>query len=329
MGNGKYTVMSTMKNESPYILDWIAHHKVLGFDDIIVCSNDCTDPTDKILLRLQDLGFLTHHATKLKAGGIHRSALRQANRYDVMKDAEWVYITDADEYLNIHIEDGSVQALIEASGPNADVISVPWRLFGSAGIEKIEDTPVTEQFRLTEKPWDADTNPNAGAHQKSLYTNPHKYKRLGIHQPIHSEEHKADIKHVWPGGSDFFINGERTENPPSYEVAQVNHYAVRSMNSYMNKRARGRANHMENVLGAPYWFKHNINDMTDTSIDRYKPKVEKLVSELKSDPILADLHEQAVDWHQRKATSLMMDPELEPFVEELRSHPMHSARKSA
>jgi hypothetical protein len=36
-----------------------------------------------------------------------------------------------------------------------------------------------------------------------------------------------------------------------------------------------------------------------------------------------------VDWHQRKATSLMMDPELEPFVEELRSHPMHSARKSA
>jgi hypothetical protein len=34
------------------------------------------------------------------------------------------------------------------------------------------------------------------------------------------------------------------------------------------------------VLGAPYWFKHNINDMTDTSIDRYKPKVEKLVSDL-------------------------------------------------
>ena len=56
MSSETYTVVSTMKNEGPYILDWVAHYKTLGFDHILVCTNDCTDPTVDILLRLQEMG---------------------------------------------------------------------------------------------------------------------------------------------------------------------------------------------------------------------------------------------------------------------------------
>lgn len=30
MSNDTYTVVSTMKNEGPYILDWVVHYKTLG-----------------------------------------------------------------------------------------------------------------------------------------------------------------------------------------------------------------------------------------------------------------------------------------------------------
>ena len=320
MSNDTYTVVSTMKNESPYILDWVAHYKTLGFDHILVCTNDCTDPTVEILLRLQELGHVTQHNTIVRKAGIHRSALRQASRrYDIVMNAKWVFVCDVDEYLNIHIGDGSVRALVEKSGPDADCISVPWRIFGPDGIEALVDKPVTQQFTMGEFEWDADERPTTGKFVKSIYTNQEKFQRMGLHAPISHDEHVSDIKRVLPGGADYVIDGERTDNPPLFTHAQVNHYALRSMESFMIKRARGRANHSSHVLGMEYWDKFNLNDEKDTSIDRYKKATNKLVKELKADKVLGELHEKAVEWHQRNAASMKMDPEMDELTHALQA----------
>jgi hypothetical protein len=130
MSKETYTVVSTMKNEDPYIIDWVAHYRTLGFDNILVCTNDCTDPTVDILRRLQELGQVTQHNTIVRRAGIHRSALRQASRrYDIVMTAKRVFVCDVDEYLNVHLGDGSAQTLIEGSGADTDVISVPWWIF--------------------------------------------------------------------------------------------------------------------------------------------------------------------------------------------------------
>jgi hypothetical protein len=320
MSSDTYTVVSTMKNEGPYIIDWVAHYKTLGFDHILVCTNDCTDTTVDILLRLQELRFVTQHDTIVRKAGIHRSALRQASRrYDVVMDAKWVFVCDVDEYLNIHMDDGSVQALVAGSGEDADVISVPWRVFGPNGIASLVDKPVTQQFTKGEFEWDAEKRPETGKWVKSLYTNQHKFQRMGLHAPISQEEHVADTRRVLPGGIEYIINGQRTNNPPLFTHAQVNHYALRSMDSFLVKRARGRANHSHHVLGMEYWERFNLNDEEDTSIDRYKTKAGKLAKELKSDPVLKDLHARAVDWHKRKAASLRMDPDMDELVNGLKA----------
>ena len=321
MDNETYTVVSTMKNEGPYIIDWVAHYKTLGFDHILVCTNDCTDPTVDILLRLQEMGLVTQHNTIVRKAGIHRSALRQASRrYDIVMDAKWVFVCDVDEYLNIHMGDGSVQALVEGSGADADVISVPWRIFGPDGIEGFSDTPVTRQFRMGELEWDAEKRPITGKFVKSLYTNQHKFQRMGLHAPVTLEDHVETVKWVLPGGQDYVVNGARTDNPPLFTNAQVNHYALRSMESFLIKRARGRANHSHHVLGLDYWNKFNLNDEKDTSIDRYKDATDRLTAELKSDPVLGDLHQKAVEWHKRKAAALKMDPEMDDLTNALQDH---------
>lgn len=320
MSKDTYTVVSTMKNEGPYIIDWVAHYKTLGFDHILVCTNDCTDPTVEILLRLQEMGLVTQHNTIVRRAGIHRSALRQASRrYDIVMDAKWVFVCDVDEYLNIHMDDGSVQALVNGSGENADVISVPWRVFGPDGIEKFADKPVSQQFKMGEFEWDAKERPQTGKFVKSIYTNQHKFQRMGLHAPVSLDAHVNDTLRVLPGGAEYIVNGERTDNPPLFTHAQVNHYALRSMDSFLVKRARGRANHSHHVLGLDYWKRFNLNDEKDTSIDRYKTKADKLARELKSDPVLKDLHDRAVDWHKRKAASLKMDPDMDALIDGLKT----------
>ena len=310
-----YTVVSTMKNEGPYIIDWVAHYKTLGFDHILVCTNDCTDTTVEILQRLQEMGLVVQHNTIVRKAGIHRSALRQASRrYDIVMDATWVFVCDVDEYLNVHLGDGSVQALVAGSGADSDVISVPWRVFGPDGIEEFADRPVTAQFRMGELAWDARARPETGKFVKSLYTNQHKFQRMGLHAPVSLEEFIPTTKRVLAGGADYVVNGQRTENPPVFTHAQVNHYALRSKDSFLVKRARGRANHSHHVLGAEYWDRFNLNGERDTSIDRYQDRAGALAQKLKRDPVLADLHAQAVDWHQRKAASIRMDPEMDGLV---------------
>ncbi len=318
--NDTYAVVSTMKNEGPFIIDWVAHYKVLGFDHILVCNNDCSDTTVEMLQRLQEMGLVIQHNTIVRGGGIHRSALRQASRrYDEVMDAKWVFVCDVDEYLNIHIGKGTVRELVQASGEDADVISIPWRIFGSSGVDEFIEEPVTKQFTDAELPWDGELRPNTGKFVKSLYTNQHKFKRMGLHAPVPNEEFMADIKHVLPMGDIYVENGVRTQNPPSYEYAQVNHYALRSLDSYLVKRARGRANHTKHELGAEYWQKFNLHGEEDTSIRRYDKEKKALVSELMSDKILKDLHEKSVEWHKRKAASMRMDPDMDDLIAELKS----------
>lgn len=310
-----YTVVSTMKNEAPYILEWVAHYKTLGFDHILVCTNDCTDTTVDILRRLQEMGLVTQHDTVVRKAGIHRSALRQASRrYDIVLKAKWVFVCDVDEFLNVHLGDGSVRALVDGSGADTDVISVPWRVFGPDGVERFEDKPVTEQFTKGEFEWDAENRPSTGKFVKSLYTNQHKFQRMGLHGPVSLDEHVTTTRRVLPGGVGYIVDGVRTDNPPLFTHAQVNHYALRSMESFLIKRARGRANHSHHILGKDYWDKFNLNDEIDMSIARYGARTSELLAELKRDSQLADLHQRGVEWHQRKAASIRMDPEMDALV---------------
>ena len=49
---GRKVLFSAVKNEAPFLLEWIAYHKVIGFDEIVICSNPSTDGTEEILAPL-------------------------------------------------------------------------------------------------------------------------------------------------------------------------------------------------------------------------------------------------------------------------------------
>ena len=56
----RFLAILTVRNEGAFLLEWLAHHRAVGFTDFLVFSNDCQDGTDAMLDRLADLGELTH-----------------------------------------------------------------------------------------------------------------------------------------------------------------------------------------------------------------------------------------------------------------------------
>lgn len=321
-------IITTMKNEAPYILEWVAHHLAIGFDHIVALTNDCTDTTNEILTHLQDLGHVTFHPNHQGKGGIHRTALRIARRLDVVKNADWLYVTDADEFLNIHVGDHSVDALIEASGgDNVDIIMVPWRIFSYNKRTSLSDTPVTEQFTDAEPSFE-----DGGAGRrfvKSLLRNKDVYHRIGLHNPLMREETQNDMNWALPGGVQKSRSplGNHVPPPFGHEIAQINHYAVRSAQGYLLKKFRGRANHQNHVLDTDYWDRWNRGGASDTSIQRYAKEVNARIAAFKSDPKLNDLHARGFAWHQNTLKALMQDEAYaELYAKIAESEPIAVAR---
>lgn len=301
-------IITTMKNEAPYILEWVAHHLVLGFDHIVVFTNDCTDTTNEILMALQDRGHVTFQPNHRGHGGIHRAALRRARRMEVVRNADWLYVTDADEFLNIHVGDHSVDALIAASGgEDVDVIMIPWRIFSYNRRSILRDAPVTRQFTDAELTYE-----DGGAGRrfvKSLFRNKDVYRRIGLHNPHVREEFNDQVNWALPGGVQTSRTPFGNHVPPPFgqDFAQINHYAVRSAQAYLLKKFRGRANHQTHVLEKGYWKRWNRGGQADTSIDRYSAKVDALLAEFKSSPDLLKLHRRGFNWHKRTLQTLMKD----------------------
>lgn len=310
MSAGKITVITTMKNEGAFLLEWVAHYKALGADHLFIAHNDCADPTPAMIARLEALGLARGHATRnWSHGGIQRTALRQSRWYDEVNTAEWLFVCDADEFLTIHAGDGSFRALIDAT-PGADVIGVNWRVFGAGGNVGYDPAPVTQRFTRCE------AVPRA-AYIKCLFRRLPDIARIGIHLP-HPREGVA-LSYAMAGGGAW----RRGRGPlilrTDYSAAQVNHYALRGVHSFLVKRDRGRVNHAGEDMGTEYWARFDLNAAEDGAIRRYDPQVCDWLARLRADAELAALERAAQDWHRARIAALLEDPGWAAFANALQT----------
>lgn len=96
----KITAVTTQKNEGAFLLEWIAYHKIIGFTDIVILSNDCEDGSDEMLDHLPKSGEIIHlrNDGPYDDRGIQFVALKRADRQKAMKEADWTMHLDIDEF---------------------------------------------------------------------------------------------------------------------------------------------------------------------------------------------------------------------------------------
>ncbi|WP_300056557.1 glycosyltransferase family 2 protein [uncultured Roseobacter sp.] len=311
-----------MKDEAPYLIEWVAHHLAVGFTDILVYTNDCTDGTDDMLIRLQELGLGHHRRNVIPEGRKPQpSAIKHAQDEPIVQQADWVLLFDADEFLCINYGDGRIDSLLDAAG-EANGVVITWRIFGSSGVVDWSRAPVTEQYQRA-----APTFWNKGWGVKTLFKHDAHYWKLGIHRPKIKAKHlKTDFPDSvrWLNGSgvpmeDYFkFRGWRSiRRTVGYDWAQMNHYAVKSIDAYAVRKFRGNVNLKADKYNADYWALQDRNEVRDTAILRYASKRTRIAAELLKDPVLNRLHHAALERVEAQLAVFKQTEDYETLKESL------------
>nr|WP_281070723.1 glycosyltransferase family 2 protein [Oceaniglobus trochenteri] len=315
-----------MKDEGPFLLEWVAHHMAVGFTDLLVYTNDCSDGTDDMLIRLEQLGLAHHRRNDIPKGVKPQpSAIKYATKEPLVQAADWVLVFDADEFLCLRHGDGTLDPMLdemEAQGANGMVIT--WRIFGSGGVVDWSRDFVTEQYLMAAPPmW------NKGWGVKTLFKYDPAHWRLGIHRPkllnkTLDTEFPNTVK--WLNGSGremeeyFKFRGWRSiTRTVGYDWAQMNHYAVKSIDSYAIRKFRGNVNNKKNKYNDDYWSLQDRNEVRDDTMLRYSARRREIFEALLRDPELNRLHHAALERAEAQLSSFKNTPEYADFVENLKA----------
>ena len=320
-------IVTTMKNEAPFILEWLAWHRAIGVTDFLIYTNDCTDGTDALLEMLQRKGLVQHRVNPWVPGGElkpQHAALQAAETEPVIRQSDWAICMDVDEFINIKLGDGRLPTLfaaMEEAAPGANMISLTWRLFGNGDVAGFEDRFMISQF--TRCAPELIRKPHQAWGFKTLFRTIDIFKKLGVHRP---KGLRPDLWEsiIWLTGSgkrmpkEIYRNGWRSTNETwGYDWVQLNHYAVRSAESFLVKRDRGRVNHVDRDQGLHYWFRMNHNVVEDCSLRNRLPLLQAEWERLMADPEIRAAHEAAVAAHRAKIAELRATEKFEAFFQEL------------
>lgn len=306
------TIVTMMKDEAPFLLHWIAHHRMIGFDRIVVFTNDCGDGTDAMLDRLAAIGEVIHHPNPVPDGGKPQPlALRRAGKLAEVVQSEWLIALDVDEYVQVKAGSGDLDDLF-ATAPEADGFALTWRVMGASGHVGWTDAPVTEAYThsapdLFRKGWGV----------KTLFR-PFEGMKLGIHRPTVKGRDKAALAaRAWVNGSAKpmtrgFMDGMWRSSLATlgYAHAEVAHFATQSQEAYLRRAARGNVNAKPDKYDPTYYAIFDRNEVPQTGLLARAAATNARVAGYLADAELAALHADAMGWHETARAKMRAAPDF-------------------
>jgi len=233
------TLCAIARNEGPYLLEWIAWHRLLGFERIVIYSNDSDDGSDALLARLGEHGVIAYRPWPGIEG---RSSQLTAYQDAIVRcETRWIAFLDLDEFLNL--KDGAtIGDFLSRLPEDTGAVGLNWRVFGSSGHLRKEPGLVIERFTRA-APLD---DPSS-----------RQIKTIAV---------AADICKVMAHRVRLMRHGRRYVDaagepldpgrgfaPSRHDLIQINHYVLKSRAEFESKRARGSA---LRLVGDPTKFTH-------------------------------------------------------------------------
>lgn len=311
----RHVLLTSVKDEGPYLLEFIAHHRVIGFDRHHLASNDCSDGSDLMLDALAAQGVITHTPNPLQPGEQPQAmAYRRIRETQQIESADWIMVLDADEFLQITPGQGRLEDLTARATPDIDIIAINAMSFGTSDDIHWRAGLVTRQFtrRLP-----ADHPRNAPV--KSLSRGGGLFRNLHNHNPVGFTGGNRPVRVLHGSGRIFDIHetGQLVKHlrnlPPdadSHNLAFYNHYPIKSLESYCLRQERGSGT-APNGGASPrydhrYWQQFANADIPDRGIiDRYGAALEAEIDHLLALPGIAEAQAETEDRHRRMIDALI------------------------
>lgn len=302
----KCVLISSTKNEGLYLLEWIAYHLTIGFDEIIIASNDDSDGSDSLLQALAENGWIHYVRNTVKNGESPQfAAYRRIYKHPIYQNAQYAMVLDADEFLNLK-QHTSVQSFLN-SYPTADAIAIFWRYYGSSGNFFWTDDLVIDRFKTCATPFHS-----INAHFKTIFKVSDNVKGLGIHKPLFDLQpfKSGKIRYEYVTNNALAIDiVTESKQPKNYgvdkidtTVAQINHYAVKSMQEFEIRRDRGNGFNLtkEDHFSWRQFFLRDRNEVLDNSILKYKKQLNTLIARMLSETPIRNAHDIIIRYYQNK-----------------------------
>jgi hypothetical protein len=321
-----------MRNEGPFIVEWVTWYRMLGFTDIVVVTNNCTDRSPELLDCLQAQGLVHHLRCDIPEGQpITQTKLNMAKGHVSVRRADWVFVCDVDEFLVIHKGDGLIRDLFDPEMAKSDFLgmSINWKTFGTDGVPSFVDAPVHQQFLRA-----CPTKHSLSLGIKSIFRQPKRFAEIGEHGPRHFS---LERQSAWGSEGLRWVNSKketvakwRPRGPymrflpremVTHEVAQINHYMLRSQESYSLKQGTLSPVKLSNRYTAHYYDRANSGKQLDTSALRYLEPFSAAFIKLMLIPNVAKLHSLCCADHlrliaEKAGRSIDDDPRYQDYLEQ-------------
>ena len=308
----RITVVCSMRNEGPFIVEWVTWYRMLGFTDIVVVTNNCTDRSPELLGALEAARWVRHIRCDVEPGQkITARKLAVAKESRSVRKAGWVFVCDVDEFLVIHKGAGLIGDLIDLASPEPGFLgmSINWKVFGTGGRKRFEDQPVHQQFLQ------ACAGEHGSSHTvKSIFRQPEWFKALGEHGPRGlnlggtGQNWGEAPGLVWVNSEGRPVEKWQPRGPylrslpaagVSHKVAQINHYMLRSDETFSLKRRTLSPVGLHDRYTRYYYNRANNNKEMDPSAFRYATGFAALHAKAMALPDVYRLHQLSCADHIR------------------------------
>lgn len=259
------SIVAIMKNEGPYLKEWIDFHLLVGVEKFYLYDNESTDDTVQILKPYIERGIVdyTFYPGKMAQNPAYIDAINK-HAYD----SRWLAFIDLDEFI-VPIKYDTIPELLRTLPRNFGALVLTWIMYGSSGHKEKPNGLVIENFKYY-----GDKTRNSGC--KSIM-NP----RLCVRQ---RNPHINDF-------AGFLIdeNGKKlgtinqSHNPTSHNKIRCNHYVTKSLSEYCARHklhCSGGCTTNANYRGMDKFARYDTNDITDDVMDKWIAKL-KAQSEIK------------------------------------------------
>ena len=259
----KIAICAIFRDEAPYLLEWIAFHRMIGVDLFVLYDNGSTDGGPELVRRSSFAKNVTLIEWSDRPGQI--SAYRHFHA-NYAQDFTWVAFIDLDEFIT-PVTGSSIRDILlrKVYEPYAAIL-LNWLIFGPSGHDRRPAGLVIENFTLR-LPDHADAN----RHVKSLV-------RAKDLVGIGSTPHIFECARPTCNSRGETVLSHAMQPKVCLEVMAINHYFTKSTEEWEFKRRRGRGDSLDPYQDRVFSDVAAEATVQDTRALRFIPRLKALLA---------------------------------------------------
>lgn len=247
-------VVSIMKDEEPYVKEWLDYHLLAGADHFYIYDNDSTPEFKKILQPYIDANIVTY--TQFPGKARQYEAYNNAFKRFKFESRYMVWI-DGDEFIFPKSKSTITEIVDEilTPNPNASALGVNWIFYGSNGHEKADySLGVLNRFTARDAKVNSQIKTIANPRKINFFLNPH----YAMYFDGQYSVNELGNPFVGP------FNKEDTADKIS-----INHYHTKSYEEWIKKVERGNPDGTRQRTLESFKYTDR-NEIADDSIVKYR-----------------------------------------------------------